>query len=137
MLKYFLPCCYLLIVAITQNVDEINYGNLYRYMSLPPSDLNRLLDLLQQPQFTRALVSGDEALKKNPLAPPPNYTGKEDEQQLIYYLLGYTSGPHEPYKGGFADHKGTANRKGFERPRTLNSVYKLRRGEEGFSGFTK
>lgn len=97
-------------------------------MSLPPQDLNRLIDLLQEPKFSGALVRGDESLKKDPFSAPPRYAGNEDERRLIYYLLGYTSGPHEPYTGGFADHKGHDMIK----PRTFNTVYKLWRGEDGF-----
>lgn len=103
-LQWLLLACFTALVRCHD--DDINYGNLYRYMTLPPQDLNRLILLLQQPKFTRALVKGDEALNNNPYAPPPRYSGPEEDRRLIYYLLGYTAGPREPYRGGYADHKG-------------------------------
>lgn len=119
-LHHILLVCFL--AAAQSEKDAINYGNIYRYMSLQPPDLNHLLDLLQQPKFTRALVTGDEALRKNPEASPPRYTGKEEERKLIYYLLGYTTGPHESYARDFADHSS----------RAFNPVYKVWHGQDGF-----
>lgn len=118
---------YLLATTQSEN-DETNYGNLYRYMSLPPSDLNRLVYLLQEPKFTRALVNGDAALKTNPRTPPPHYSGEEEDRKLIYYLLGYTRGPHEMYSGGFAERK--ALKRGMARG--FNHVYKVWPGADGF-----
>lgn len=118
-LNQILLLCFL--AAATES--QINYGNIYRYMSLQPPDLNHLLDLLQEPKFSRALVAGDEALRRNPEAPPPRYTGKEEERKLIYYLLGYTTSPHETYAGDFGK---------MPMQRAFNPVYKFWRGEDGF-----
>lgn len=103
-------------------------------MTLPPQDLNRLMDLLQDPPFTIALVKGDQALNKDPNAPPPRYIGAEQDRRLIYYLLGYTTGPHEPYTGGIADHKGLKANipKRFRMRRGFAHIFKLWRGDDGF-----